>query len=306
MPIADFQTMMLPVLKSISAREISSSKDVIADVARDFKLSTEEQAQLLPSKTQRVVDNRVYWCIVYLQRAGLMARPSRGKYQITPLGQETLAKKPERIDIKYLSQFESFRKFREDSRSTTEADDKGSSEEVIPSGLNPNEALEKSFARLKATVCAELLTQARKMDPTDFEKLVVTLLQRMNYGVDPSSVIHRGRSGDGGIDGEISQDPLGLDMIYVQAKRYQEGSGVGRPVIQQFVGSLNENKAKKGLFITTSHFSDEAREYINRVDTRIVLIDGPRLSELMYDYDLGVTLEHKYDVKKLDSDFFEE
>jgi restriction system protein len=298
--------MMLPVLKSISTRDISGSKDIIADVIKAFILSQEDQAQLLPSKTQRVVDNRVYWCLVYLQRAGLMVRPSRGKYQITPAGQETITKKPEKIDIKYLSQFESFRKFREDSRGTSESEDKSNAEDATSTGLNPNEALEKSYARLKATVCAELLTQARRLDPTDFEKVVVDLLQRMNYGVDPSSVVHRGRSGDGGIDGEISQDPLGLDMIYVQAKRFQEGSGIGRPVIQQFVGSLNEKKAKKGLFITTSHFSSDAVEYVNRVDTRIVLVDGPRLAELMYDYDLGVKLEHKYDVKKLDSDFFEE
>ncbi len=308
MAIPDFQSMMLTVLRSVEGRKVSGSRDVISDVTAEFRLTPEEQSQLLPSKTQRVVDNRVYWCLVYLQRAGLLNRPARGQYEITAAGKTVLEKPPQRIDIKFLAQFESFRAFQALSKKKGAAveSDRVSEEHNVENLQNPVEELETSYAKLRASVCSELLTQARQLAPTGFERLVVELLKRMGYGVDPSSVIHRGGVGDGGIDGEISQDPLGLDMIYVQAKRYQEGSGVGRPAIQQFVGSLNERKAKKGLFITTSHFTDDAAEYVQRIDSRVILIDGERLAEQMFEHGLGVVLEHRFDVKKLDHDFFEE
>lgn len=304
MAIPDFQTLMLPVLKFISSKDVSASKEVIAEMSRQFNLTDENIEQLLPSKTQRVIDNRVYWAQVYLQKAGLVMRPSRGRYQITDEGKNVLAQNPNRIDIKFLNQFPSFQKFKALSRSGSESLDSDSSVQATETA-DPIEELEASYERMKASVCEELLTHVRNLDPTEFERLIIELLRKMGYGIDPTSVIHRGRTGDGGIDGEISQDRLGLEMIYIQAKRYQEGSAVGRPAIQQFVGSLNERKAKKGLFITTSHFSSDAHEYVNRIDVRIILINGEQLANLMFEFNLGVTTEQKYEVKKVDQDFFE-
>lgn len=304
MAIPDYQTLMLPVLKFIASKELSVSKEVIAEMIRQFHLSDEEIETLLPSKTQRVIDNRVYWAQVYLQKAGLVERPARGQYKVTEEGRKALAKKPSRIDVKFLSQFSEFRKFKALSRSNSNSETE-SSIEAAGQTTDPLEELEASYERMKATVCEELITHARALDPTDFERLVIELLRKMGYGIDPNSVVHRGRTGDGGIDGEISQDRLGLEMIYIQAKRFQEGAAVGRPAIQQFVGSLNERKAKKGLFITTSHFSPDAHEYVNRIDVRIILIDGEQLAKLMFEFDLGVTTEQKYEVKKVDQDFFE-
>ncbi|MBX2988035.1 MAG: restriction endonuclease [Bdellovibrionaceae bacterium] len=304
MAIPDFQTLMLPVLKFIASKDISASKEVIAEMVQQFNLSDEDAEKLLPSKTQRVIDNRVYWAQVYLQKAGLVMRPARGRYQVTDEGTAVLARNPSRIDIKFLKQFPAFQKFQALSKgdSITETlDTSASSSEAT----DPLEELEASYERMKASVCEELLSHARELDPTAFERLVIELLRKMGYGIDPNSVVHRGRTGDGGIDGEISQDRLGLEMIYIQAKRYQEGASVGRPAIQQFVGSLNERKAQKGLFITTSHFSADAHEYVNRIDVRIILIDGEQLAKLMFEFDLGVTTEQKYEVKKVDQDFFE-
>jgi restriction system protein len=305
MAIPDFQTLMLPVLKFISSRDVSVSKEVITEMIRKFELTDEEANKLLPSKTQRVIDNRVYWAQVYLQKAGLVMRPARGRYQITEEGKKVLAKNPTRIDVKFLSQFPAFQKFKALSRRETEVETPEAAGALPTEMTDPLEELEASYERMKAAVCEELLTNVRELDPTDFERLIIELLRKMGYGIDPNSVVHRGRTGDGGIDGEISQDRLGLEMIYIQAKRYQEGASVGRPAIQQFVGSLNERKAKKGLFITTSHFSADAYEYVNRIDVRIILIDGEQLAKLMFEFDLGVTTEQKYEVKKVDQDFFE-
>lgn len=303
MAIPNFQAVMLPALRSISLRPISDSKGVIRDVVKEFKLTEEELAQLLPSKTQRVIDNRVYWSLVYLAKAGLIDRPSRGQYEITDRGKQVLKSPPVKIDIAFLMQFPEFKKFRE-IRNAKVGPATQVEEDV--SGTDPLETFEDSYQKLRSTIVAELLEQVRNVQPSQFERLVIELLKKMGYGVpELESAVHTGKSGDGGIDGEISQDPLGLDMIYIQAKKYQEGSGIGRPMIQQFVGSLNERKANKGIFITTSHFSSEAKEYINRIDIRVVLIDGLKLAELMYDYDLGVTKERVFEVKRIDADYLE-
>lgn len=304
MAIPDFQTMMLPVLRAVAQRSVAGSKDAIQFVISNFKLTEEDQLQMLPSKTQRVIDNRVYWCLVHLQRAGLINRPARGQYCVADLGRKIIADNPQRVDMKFLMQFESYREFRALSKKKsdkTKASDALTAEEAS----DPRESLEESFERLKGAACAELLQLARKLEPTQFELLVVDLLKRMGYGVPGlGSVVHTGGPGDGGIDGEISQDRLGLDMIYVQAKRYQEDSTVGRPDIQKFVGSLNERKTKKGIFITTSHFADSANEYVQKVDVKVALIDGLRLAELMYDHGLGVVHEHTYEIKRVDLDYF--
>ena len=296
---------MLPVLLSISSRASSDSKIITEDVIKHFKLTDEEQQALLPSKTQRIIVNRVFWALMYLYKAGLIERPERGRYRITQRGRTTLSEKVDRIDVQYLSRFEEFRAFK--ALKGTRSGQKTIMDQDT-SEADPDESLQRSYDRLSGATQDELLDHVRKMEPNKFELLVVDLLKKMNYGAEGlvASVVRTGRSGDGGIDGEISQDPLGLDMIYIQAKRYKEGSGIGRPDLQQFVGSLNERKATKGIFITTSHFSSEAQQYINKIDVRVVLIDGDRLSELMYEYGVGVQDEITYKVKKIDSDYFDE
>ena len=305
MAIPDFQTLMLPALIQISKQPVSSTKEVIPALIREFSLTPEEQAQLLPSETQRVIDNRIYWAIVYLAKAGLVSRPGRGRYSITDAGQKILMGKPTRIDIKFLKQFDSFKKFQDISKQGKDTTEASAQEErhVEPS-VDPVEQLEASYLKLKNEVCDQLLTYVHELSPTEFELLVIELLKKMGYGVPGlESVSHRGGSGDGGIDGEISEDRLGLDMIYIQAKKYTDNS-VGRPAIQQFVGSLNERKAKKGIFITTSSYTREASEYVHRIDVRIALIDGKELARLMYQYDVGVSTHRRFEVKTIDSDYF--
>ncbi len=296
---------MLPALIEISKRSVTSTKEIIPALIEQFRLTPEERAQLLPSETQRVIDNRVYWAIVYLGKAGLISRPGRGRYSITEVGKRVLKDKPSRIDIRFLKQFDSFKKFREISKGSKDnSDDVISDEKLADASVDPVEQLEVSYIKLKNEVCSQLLNYVHELTPTDFELLVIELLKKMGYGVPGlESVTHRGGSGDGGIDGEISEDRLGLDMIYIQAKKYTENS-VGRPAIQQFVGTLNERKARKGIFITTSSFTKEAMEYIQRVDVRIALIDGKELSKLMYQYDIGVTTERRFEVKTIDGDYF--
>ncbi|MBP7845402.1 MAG: restriction endonuclease [Proteobacteria bacterium] len=303
MAIPDYQTLMLPILKSVGSRSVSDAKAVIADMVKEFKLTEDEVAQLLPSKTQTVINNRVYWALVYLVKAGLVSRPDRGKYVVTDEGKKVLSNSPSKIDVKFLNQFESFQDFKALKGTRSQAKAVVEEQDLEK---DPLEALEASYDRLAGATEDEVLAQVRSISPSEFEILVVELLKNMGYGAAGlESVVRTGKSGDGGIDGEISQDPLGLDMIYIQAKKYQEGSGVGRPALQQFVGSLNERKASKGIFITTSHFSQDAKDYINKIDIRVILIDGERLAELMYEYGVGVQEEKIFRVKKIDLDFFE-
>jgi restriction system protein len=301
MAIPDFQTCMLPALKVVANKDVSRARDIVNDVIAYFKLSEQEQQELLPSKTQRIIDNRVLWSLSYLSKAGLVMRPKRGYYSITTEGQAVLSKKPAHINIDLLMQYEQFKTFRELKHEKTPVTATESSLDT-----NPMEVLENSYEELKATVLDELLRSIQKIDPTDFEKLVLELLNKMGYGGEQDdAIMHQGRSGDGGVDGEINQDALGLDRIYVQAKRYQDSSTIGRPSIQQFVGSLNERKSKRGVFITTSKFSQEAKDYVEKVDSRVVLIDGLRLVELMYQYNLGVESSQVFEIKTINSDYFQ-
>lgn len=304
MAIPDFQTLMLPTLRAISKQSIIGTKQLIPQLVKEFQLNEHEQAQLLPSGTQRVIDNRIYWAIVYLGKAGLLTRPGRGQYSITDEGKKVLNSGVTKIDIKFLKQFDGFQKFQEISKPKSELVTSHENNHSPELQTDPIEQLETSYLKLKDEVCAQLLSNVHNFSPTEFELLVIELLKKMGYGVPGlESVTHKGGSGDGGIDGEISEDRLGLDMIYIQAKKYTENS-VGRPAIQQFVGSLNERKAKKGIFITTSTFTSEAVEYVKRIDVRIALIDGKELARLMYQHDVGVSTEQKFEVKKIDTDFF--
>jgi restriction system protein len=306
MPIPDFQTIMLPVLESVAQRKTAKPSEVVADVIAHFKLSRDEVDQWLKGG-QRKIENRTYWALVYLAKAEVLTRPERGRYQVSKTGQSLLNQKPERVDIKLLMNFEPFRAFRSIGRNKNTMGD-GAPEPAVRDAIeDPMEAIESGVEELRAAVIDELRRLIFEIDPGNFEKLVVRLLRKMGYGGPGlESVRHTGGPGDGGIDGEISQDPLGLDMIYVQAKRYADTSHVSRREVQEFAGSLNGRKATKGIFITSSRFSKDATEYLSQTSLRIIPIDGLRLAELLYDHELGVETLQEFSIKRVNRDFFEE
>lgn len=303
MPIPDFQSLMLPLLKLSSDENIHYIHNAVSMLARKFDLTEEEQSKLLPSGQQPIFYNRVGWARTYLKKAGLLEDPKRGYFRITDRGKNVLESNPPKIDMNFLRQFPEFVKFRESSRG--ESDEDVASDDL--EDLTPEEALENAYQKIRADLADELLSYILSSTPGFFEKLVVELLVKMGYGGsqrDAARVI--GKSGDEGIDGIIDEDRLGLDTIYVQAKKWKKASSIGRPEIQKFVGALQGQRAKKGIFITTTTFSREAREYASNINTKVVLIDGSRLTDLMIDYNIGVTTRTKYELKDLDTDYFGE
>jgi restriction system protein len=297
-PVPDFQSVMLPLL-----RVVADGKEHSNDLAIAFKLSDAERDELLPSGRQARFANRVAWAKVYLQGGGLVASVRRGHFQITARGLDVLKSPPPKIDIQFLAQYPEFQDFRS----------RGDSKEVVvqgqassePDEQSPEEALEAAHDKMRAGLASEVLARVKAGSPQFFERLVVELLLKMGYGGsrrDAGKAI--GRSGDEGIDGIISEDRLGLDMVYLQAKKWE--SSVGRPEIQRFVGALHGKRAKKGVFITTSTFSSEAIGYVDHIDPKVVLIDGRRLAELMIDFEVGVATARTYYVRRIDSDYFEE
>ena len=305
MPIPKYQTIMLPLLQLAGDGEEHFLRDAIDELANRFKLTAAEHEELLPSGRQATFDNRVGWARTYLAKAGLLESTRRGYFKITPQGEKTLGEDLERIDGKYLRQFKSFRKFRtRGPRSTSKdgVDDNGADDDV---GQTPEESLEAAYQGIRADLAAELLSLVHEMSPTFFERLVVELLVRMGYGgtlKDAGQAI--GQSGDGGIDGIIKEDRLGLDIVYVQAKRWKPGTSIGRPEIQKFAGALQGRRARKGVFMSTAKYTKGAREYVSMIDSKIVLIDGPSMAELMIDYNVGVSTVATYEHKKLDTDYF--
>jgi restriction system protein len=300
--IPDYQSLMLPLLQYAADGEEHSLRESIEALAKSFSLSENDRMQLLPSGRQPVMDNRVGWARTYLAKAGLLEVTRRGHFRITARGREVLRENPELINVRYLDRFPEFVSFRQLSRRTGE--DEPRSGEETPDAT-PEELLEQSYEKLREALAAEVLSRVMSASPAFFERLVVELLVRMGYGgslQDAGRAI--GKSGDDGIDGIIKEDRLGLDVIFVQAKRWQ--ATVGQPEIQKFVGALQGQRARKGVFITTSTFSSDAREYASRIDSKVVLIDGPQLAQFMMDFDLGVTPVASYQVKRLDSDYFAE
>lgn len=302
MAIPDYQTVMLPLLRFLRDEKEHNIGEVVDSLAAEFNLSAEERQQLLGSGQQTVIRNRAGWARTYLKKAGLIASTRRGFFRITERGKSALASKPERIDIKYLEQFPEFVAFRELRH---EQVDEAPAPVGSPSDATPEEALDAAYQRIRLDLEAELLDQVMTASPAFFERLVVELLVRMGYGGtlrDAGQAV--GRSGDGGIDGIIKEDRLGLDVIYIQAKRWD--STVGRPEIQKFAGALQGHRARKGVFITTSSFSADALEFVSRIDSKIVLIDGLALAKHMIDQSVGVSTSRSYEVKKIDSDYFSE
>jgi len=302
MAIPDYQTCMLPFLRYLSDGAEHTLRDAEENLGEHFKLTPAERAELLPSGQQGIFKNRIGWARTYLKKAGLLESPKRGVFKITQRGLKTLASNPARIDVKYLEQFPEFIEFRKISKPENGAT---ASTELPPSRTTPEEAIELAHQGLREQLAAELLIRVLGCSPTFFEQLVVELLVKMGYGGSRRDAGERiGQTGDGGIDGIIKEDRLGLDTIFIQAKRWQ--GSVGRPEIQKFVGALQGQRAKKGVFITTSSYTADATEYATRIDTKVVLIDGKQLAGLMIDFEVGVAPAATYVVKRIDSDYFEE
>jgi restriction system protein len=307
MAVPDYQSVMLPLLKFAGERKTEISTDeAVEALANQLELTEDDLKEMLPSGVQRTFVNRVGWASTYLKKAELLEPTRRGYYQITPLGQELLLKKPSTINVKLLKQYPKFLEFQQlkGTRSGDKSNSSRESFEILKA--TPSEALEAAYENLRDDLVDELLTKLKKSTPSFFERIVVELLVKMGYGgsrIDAGKAI--GRSGDGGIDGIIKEDKLGLDVVYIQAKRW-ENNPVGRPDVMQFAGALQAQKANKGIFITTSRFTEDARNYVSQIGSKIVLIDGEQLSHLMIEHDVGVATVSLYPVKRIDADYFDE
>jgi restriction system protein len=304
MPIPDFQSIMLPLLKILADGKVYKYREIFEALVREFQVTEAERKEMLPSGQQEIFANRVGWAKTYLKKAGLIDSPQRATFVISEKGKEILSQNPARIDTKFLRQFPEFQEFtrvnKQNETITLESNLLTSDQEQ-----NPEELLENSYQEIRQALATDLLSILRKLSPDAFEKLVVELLVKMGYGGsirDAGKAV--GKSGDQGIDGIIKEDRLGLDIIYIQAKRWADNNAVGRPEIQKFVGALAGQGAKKGIFITTSYFTQEALEYAPRNEIKIVLIDGEELGQLMIDYNLGVSTQKIYEIKRIDHDYF--
>ncbi len=294
---------MLPVLRILAGGQETTPAAVRAQAAREFQLSDDELKELLPSGRQTTFANRVAWALAYLKQAGIVESPRRGSYRITERGRTVLTGNHTRIDISFLQQYPEFQAFR--SATTEEVQEAAPPALAEPVTLTPDEQMRIGYSRLRDSMAALLLDRTKQGTPEFFERLVIDLLVAMGYGgsrEDAAAVV--GGSGDEGIDGIIKEDRLGLDTIYVQAKRWT--NTVGRPDIQRFAGALQGQRARKGVFITTSTFSADARTYAANLQTTIVLIDGAQLAQLMLDYGIGVTEAGAFKLFKLDEDYFSE
>jgi len=301
MSIPDYQSLMLPLLKLAGDRKEHSLREAIEALAAQFGLTQAERNELLPSGRQATFDNRVGWARTYLVKAGLLHVPQRARFQITERGLATLAEKPVGINVSYLRRFPEFVEF----QAGAARKEKEGKEPVREEAVTPEEAIEVAYQRIQEELAKDLLETVKSCSPAFFERLVIDLLVKMGYGgtrKDAGEAI--GRSGDGGIDGIIKEDRLGLDVVYVQAKRWN--GTVGRPEIQSFAGALQGQRARRGVFITTSDFSQPAVQFASTIDSKIVLIDGQALAQLMIDYNIGVTLVATYELKRMDSDYFAE
>lgn len=301
MAIPDYQTCMLPLLRFYGDGKEHTFREAIEALAKTFRLIDAERREMLPSGQQEIFDNRVGWARTYMKKAGLIDAPKRGVNIITKRGQDVLKSKPTKLDVDDLSQFQEFKDFKALRHAKTEE----SEADTETNHRTPEESLEGAYQKLRGDLASELLQRLKTCSPSFFERLVVEVIVKMGYGgtrKDAGKAV--GRSGDGGIDGIIKEDKLGLDAIYIQAKRWE--NTVGRPEIQKFIGALAQQRAKKGLFITTSAFSADAEDCVSRIEAKVVLIDGESLAQLMIDHNVGVSTVGTYEIKKIDSDYFSE
>ena len=297
--IPDYQTCMLPLLKYAADNVEHKFSDAVEYLSNEFALTKEEREELLPSKTQDVISNRIGWARTYMKKAGLLEDTRRGYFKITERGKGVLSENLEKISTKYLQKFDEFKAFRE-----KHTEKNALSENELQTEATPEEMLETGFTKLSENLIDDLLLKISECSPSFFEHLVVDLLVHMGYGGSFSEAAQVvGKSGDEGIDGIIKEDKLGLDTIYIQAKRWK--GVVGRPEIQKFAGALLGQKASKGVFITTSSFTKEAEEYVSSVDRKVVLIDGTKLATLMIEHNVGISTVRTFEIKRIDSDYFE-
>lgn len=300
MAIPKFHEFMLPFLKRLKNGDVVPMDEMREFLANELKISEKQQEELLPSGKGRVFRNRVGWSRTYLKKAGLISVPTRGCYQITDRGRSVLEENINEITVNYLKQFDEFLEFQTTSHKADSKDGLVSS-----SDETPLEQIESAFNEINESLSKEILDNISNCSPFYFERIVVDVLLNLGYGGSRKEAGEAfATSSDGGIDGVIKEDKLGLDVIYIQAKRWKEGSTVGRPEIQKFVGAIHGRRAKKGVFITTSHFSNDAIEYVKTIDSKIILIDGKNLARLMIESKTGVTLESTYEICKIDSDYF--
>jgi restriction system protein len=307
MAVPDYQSLMLPLLQFAGERkEELSTSDAVDALASQLRLGEDELKEMLPSGVQKTFDNRIGWAATYMKKAGLLKPTRRGYYQITARGRELLAKRPQVMNVKLLRQYPEFLEFRQIKR--THSDDKktGNAASLDGASVTPSEALENAYENLRDELVDEMLARLKQSSPSFFERIVVELIVKMGYGgsrTDAGKAI--GKSGDGGIDGIIKEDKLGLDVVYIQAKRW-DNNAVGRPDVMQFAGALQAQRATKGIFITTSRFTEDARHYVSQIGSKIVLVDGDQLAHLMVEHDVGVSIVSLYPVKRIDMDYFDE
>jgi restriction system protein len=295
---------MLPVLQTSSKGEIRIGQ-VVDELANQLGLTPDERTELLPSGKQTLFSNRVHWAKTYLNKAGLVEITRRGHFKITQRGLDALKSNPSRIDNAFLSQYEEFKQFRERTN-TTEDGMAGDVSSLEDQKQTPDETMREAHRKIEASLAQDLLDRIRNSPPDFFERLIVNLLLSMGYGGSAAEAGRAlGRSGDNGVDGVIDQDALGLDRVYIQAKRYTAGNTVGAGDIRDFFGSLDRHKAAKGLFVTTSTFSPSAKETADFLSKRIVLIDGEQLARLMIRHNVGCRIEDTIHIRKVDEEFFE-
>lgn len=300
MTIPDFQSIMLPLLKFCSDGLEHTNREALDALALEFNLTEEEQKELLPSGQQCVIDNRVAWARAHMKMAGLVENTRRGVFRITTRGQEVIKNRPSEINLRFLREFPEYIEARDKHK---ENPLQGASKSDDQETQTPAERLEEAYQTIRENLISDILAQLKTSSPIFFEKVVVEVLVKMGYGgsrKDAGQAI--GRSGDEGIDGIIKEDRLGLDIIYIQAKRWE--NSVPRPEIQKFAGALQGKRARKGIFITTSEFSNGAHEYVSAIDSKIILIDGQQLAQFMIDFGVGVSTDAVYELKRLDSDYF--
>lgn len=302
MAIPNYQSLMLPLLENAADGHEHRTRETVDEIADMIGLTDDERTEMQPSGST-IIANRVWWARTYLKQAGLVELPRRGYHRITQAGLDLLATNPQKVDNTTLRQYPTFQEFL--ARRGKKAATVDNEPQDVDSSETPEDALHNAYQQLRAEIESEILVQLKGNSPFFFERAVIDLLFKMGYGGNRQDAAKAvGKSGDGGIDGIINEDKLGLDVIYIQAKRW-EGT-VGRPEIQKFAGALQGKRAKKGVFISTSSFTKDALEYAANIDTRIILIGGERLAQLMVDHDVGVSTAGSYEIKKIDSDYFDE
>lgn len=301
MTVPDYQAFMRPVLH-LAAQGERPIRECVKLAADEFGLSDDDREELLPSGRQTTLANRVHWAVTYLAHAGLVERPKRGVVAATPLGLEILERHPDKIDNSVLMRFPGFQEFRSRSKSTVNGSDKAT-DDKIAEAETPEERVEAAAAELTSALREELLSRIIGADPVFFEHLIIDLMLAMGYGGSGLGR-HLGKTNDGGVDGVINEDPLGLDIVFLQAKRYAVGNTIGVDKIREFAGSLDEKGAVKGVFVTTSHFAPQAKAYAERSPKRLILIDGEELTRLLVRYGVGVRTFRTIDLRKIDEDYF--